>query len=157
MESVKKHGVDDWQAVAQAFNDEARNRTRCRHRFEGIYRIFDKFPTTGLDNLMGLDTNKQAARRRAAAYVSFEKKFDAWALRMNMEPVMCNIPVQGVDLDGTTVLPNNTRISNHTMSKFIRHLQTLLPPVSWFCPCPWFFCMSVFLSLLTYCYSMSVN
>jgi hypothetical protein len=108
LEAVKKNGIKNWAAVADVFNDESRNRTRCRHRFEAIYRLFEKCPTTGLDNMIDLDTNKQAAKRRAAAYSSFEKKFESWAQRMNLEPVLTNVPVQHVNLNAKTKLPNGT-------------------------------------------------
>ena len=94
LEAVKKYGIKNWSAIASEFNDESRNRTRCRHRFEAIYRLFEKYPSIGLDSMIDLDTNKVAAKRRAAAYSSFDKKFESWAQRMNMEPVLTTIPVQ---------------------------------------------------------------
>ncbi len=98
LEAVKKYGIKNWTAVAAEFNDESRNRTRCRHRFEAIYRLFEKYPSLGLDSMIDLDTNKQAAKRRAAAYSSFDKKFESWAQQMNMEPVLTTIPVQQANL-----------------------------------------------------------
>ena len=104
LEAVKKYGIKNWSAIASEFNDESRNRTRCRHRFEAIYRLFEKYPSIGLDSMIDLDTNKVAAKRRAAAYSSFDKKFESWAQRMNMEPVLTTIPVQQARIYSVTKL-----------------------------------------------------
>ncbi len=104
LEAVKKYGIKNWSAIASEFNDESRNRTRCRHRFEAIYRLFENNPSIGLDSMIDLDTNKVAAKRRAAAYSSFDKKFESWAQRMNMEPVLTTIPVQQASIYSGTKL-----------------------------------------------------
>ena len=132
LETVRRVGLGDWSAVARVFNDDtARNRAQCRQRFEGIYKFFKRQPERALENLVNLDTNRNAAKRRERAFRSLDAKFRDWITKMDEEPVVSNIPVPAVNLDEDTALPppNGSVVKNRVLSKFIRHCQTLLPVV----------------------------
>ena len=105
LEAVKKYGIRNWAAVSNVFNNESRNRARCRHRFEAIYKVFQKSPALRLDKLIDLETNKRASKRREKAYESFEKKFESWVHKMNIQPVLSSDPIINIDLNAKSTLP----------------------------------------------------
>ena len=127
--NIQKHGVKDWVAVSKEFNDPTRDRYRCRLRFQAIYKHFKRCPDKSLDNLGELNVFKRAAKRRQETFSSLEAKLEDWLPKKDTAPVISNIPIPSVDLNATSVLPNGASFRNRVLSKFIRHCQSILPPV----------------------------
>ena len=127
LEAVKKHGVRDWAAVSREFNDESRDRYRCRQRFDTVYRQFKRNPATAVERLAQLDNYKGLNEKRAQTLASLERTFQEWKSNMNKEKVISNIPLPNCDLEASSMLANGEMVSNRLLSRFVRYLQTLLP------------------------------
>lgn len=128
LEGVLKHGLGDWVSISKLLN-ESRTRTRCRQRFEIIYKLFKRNPEDPLDQLSQMDSTNRTAHKRQKVFNSLDEKFHDWLSRMDEETVVSNNPLPRIDLEAETVLPSGASVKNRILSRFVRHLQTLLPPV----------------------------
>ena len=130
LQSVKQFGLKSWAKIAERFEDSgSRSRTRCRQRFNGIFNLFKKNPENLHETLSEMDTNRNATKRRERLFDDLDKKFQDWITRIDEEPVVSNIQIAKINLEEETSLPNGTIVKNSLMSKFIRHIQTLLPEI----------------------------
>ena len=133
LELVRKHGLRDWVTIANEMKGQW-TRSQVRARFQFIYKNFKKNPAMALDNIVYTDDAGIAAKRQEEIFAALSQRFAEWkAAEEEREGgeggVQAGRYGQGAGRScGQIELPRGEIINNRDLTRFIRYIQTFLPP-----------------------------
>merc|ERR1719369_1274724 len=133
LELVRKHGLRDWVVIANEMKGSW-TRLQVRARFQLIYKNFKKNPAMALDNIVYTDDAGIAKKRQEEIFDGMSQRYQEWKTEeeksdndvIGGQAGKCG-PSSGRSC-GQIVLPRGEIINNRDLTRFIRSLQTFLPP-----------------------------
>jgi len=133
LELVRKHGLRDWVVIANEMEGQW-TRAQVRQRFQLIYKNFKKNPAMALDNIEYNDDAGIAKKRQEEVFDKLSKRFEEWK---EAEEGTCGGVTGGQSSRygqmtgrscGHILLPHGEVVNNRDLTRFIRYIQTFLPP-----------------------------
>jgi len=136
LELVRKHGLRDWVVIATELEGQ-RTRAQVRQRFQLIYKNFKKNPAMALDNIVYTDDAGIAKRRQEEVFEKLSRRFEEWKEAEGASTAVTagqgsqQLSKYG-QLSGRSCghiqLPLGEIVNNRDLTRFIRYIQTFLPP-----------------------------
>jgi len=133
LELVRKHGLRDWVVIANEMQGQW-TRSQVRARFQLIYKNFKKNPALALDNIVYNDDAGIAKKRQEEVFDRMSQRFQEWKAAEEKSGISESIGQAGRNGQSTSrscghiVLPRGEIINNRDLTRFIRYVQTFLPP-----------------------------